>query len=156
MTQTPRTDAMESAVSSECRGLTDDTRNWLMQAKSRELNRTLELETIELKRQLAECDKEYGLAILTLEQKKKLLESAEQALAERDRRLAEAQMEAERYRWLRDGADRDDEGHCYIAQDDWIAEGEGDDAGDEGVVTHWLQGTEADAAIDAAIQGQKK
>jgi hypothetical protein len=59
--------------------------------------------------------------------------------------------DAERYRWLRDTADRDNDGHCYIAQDDWIGEGEGDDAGDEGVVTHWLQKDEADAAIGNAM-----
>lgn len=62
--------------------------------------------------------------------------------------------DAERYRWLRDTADRDDEGHCYIAQDEWIIEGEGDDNFDEGVTTHWLQKDEADAAIDAAIKEQ--
>lgn len=46
MSKTPRTDAMELAVSSECKGQTDETRHWLMQAKSRELNRNLERELI--------------------------------------------------------------------------------------------------------------
>lgn len=55
MSDTPRTDAMEARVSSECRNLSDETRNWLMQAKSRELNCTLERELAAVKEQLAEA-----------------------------------------------------------------------------------------------------
>ena len=55
MSDTPRTDAMEARVSSECRNLSDETRNWLMQAKSRELNCTLERELAAVKEQLADA-----------------------------------------------------------------------------------------------------
>ena len=86
----------------------------------------------------------YGDDVLSYHENQRILERFH-ALA-----VAPYKDDAERYRWLRDAADRDDEGHCYIAQNDWIAEGEGDDAGDEGVVTHWLQNEEADEAIDRA------
>jgi hypothetical protein len=79
----------------------------------------------------------------------------ERELAATKRLLVEASKDAERYRWLRDTADRDNDGHCYIASDEWIGEGDGDDKFDEGVSTNWLQQDEADAAIDAAIKEQK-
>jgi len=94
----------------------------------------------------AEADKQFQYAGRVLEQ----ANAAEAKLAENEA----LRKDAERYRWLRDIADRDDEGHCYIAQDEWISEGEGDDNFDEGVTTNWLQKDEADAAIDAAIKEQ--
>ena len=63
--------------------------------------------------------------------------------------LAAARRDAERYRWLRNCADRDGSGEPYIALDDWLCDPDDDDEPSDGILTKWLKGIEADAAIDA-------
>jgi len=63
--------------------------------------------------------------------------------------VAALQADAARYRWLRNTADRDDNGHPFIALDNWLCEDEDEDSVESQITTSWLQGDEADAAIDA-------
>lgn len=63
--------------------------------------------------------------------------------------------DAQRYRWLRDQADRDDEACPYIGIERPLTPDEDDEDG--GLTwTEWVGGEEADAAIDAAIAAAPK